>query len=134
MTGSTSVHGMSAHGPPVLLQASFPANLQLVLVLRPTGFFQRALSDLAFKFNRDDLKMKVPVSTPCPSSRVELRSGPLRHQGDSEGPAPAQQVHPSHRAAPAGAAHPPNAAQSSRILPSFILPRERPHCGGAGAS
>ena len=46
----------------VLLQASFPANLQLVLVLRPTGFFQRTLSDLAFKFNRDDFKMKVPVS------------------------------------------------------------------------
>ncbi|CAD7681076.1 unnamed protein product [Nyctereutes procyonoides] len=43
------------------IAASFPANLQLVLVLRPTGFFQRALSDLAFKFNRDDLKMKVPV-------------------------------------------------------------------------
>ncbi|XP_030889749.1 guanine nucleotide exchange factor DBS-like [Leptonychotes weddellii] len=51
----------SAHGPSVLLQASFPANLQLVLVLRPTGFFQRTLSDLAFKFNRDDFKMKVPV-------------------------------------------------------------------------
>lgn len=44
------------------LQASFPANLQLVLVLRPTGFFQRTLSDLAFRFNRDDFKMKVPVS------------------------------------------------------------------------
>ena len=46
----------------VSLQASFPANLQLVLVLRPTGFFQRTLSDLAFRFNRDDFKMKVPVS------------------------------------------------------------------------
>ncbi|XP_021563764.1 guanine nucleotide exchange factor DBS [Carlito syrichta] len=41
--------------------ASFPANLQLVLVLRPAGFFQRTLSDIAFKFNRDDFKMKVPV-------------------------------------------------------------------------
>ncbi|KAK2495670.1 hypothetical protein MC885_014263, partial [Smutsia gigantea] len=41
--------------------ASFPANLQLVLVLRPTGFFQRTLCDLAFKFNRDDFKMKVPI-------------------------------------------------------------------------
>ncbi|KAI4581646.1 hypothetical protein MJG53_010089 [Ovis ammon polii x Ovis aries] len=46
---------------PVSPQASFPANLQLVLVLRPTGFFQRTLSDLAFRFNRDDFKMKVPV-------------------------------------------------------------------------
>uniref|UniRef100_A0A8C9CTE3 MCF.2 cell line derived transforming sequence like n=1 Tax=Phocoena sinus TaxID=42100 RepID=A0A8C9CTE3_PHOSS len=43
------------------IAASFPANLQLVLVLRPTGFFQRTLSDLAFRFNRDDFKMKVPV-------------------------------------------------------------------------
>lgn len=43
------------------IAASFPANLQLVLVLRPTGFFQRALSDIAFRLNRDDFKMKVPV-------------------------------------------------------------------------
>ncbi|XP_048193609.1 LOW QUALITY PROTEIN: guanine nucleotide exchange factor DBS-like [Perognathus longimembris pacificus] len=43
------------------IAAAFPANLQLVLVLRPTGFFQRTLSDIAFKFNRDDFKMKVPV-------------------------------------------------------------------------
>uniref|UniRef100_A0A8C9IQX8 Guanine nucleotide exchange factor DBS n=1 Tax=Piliocolobus tephrosceles TaxID=591936 RepID=A0A8C9IQX8_9PRIM len=43
------------------IAASFPANLQLVLVLRPTGFFQRTLSDIAFKFNRDDFKMKVPA-------------------------------------------------------------------------
>ncbi|XP_060039714.1 guanine nucleotide exchange factor DBS isoform X2 [Erinaceus europaeus] len=43
------------------IAASFPAHLQLVLVLRPTGFFQRALSELAFKFSRDDFKMKVPV-------------------------------------------------------------------------
>ncbi|XP_054385249.2 guanine nucleotide exchange factor DBS isoform X3 [Pongo abelii] len=43
------------------IAASFPANLQLVLVLRPTGFFQRTLSDITFKFNRDDFKMKVPV-------------------------------------------------------------------------
>lgn len=44
------------------MQASFPGNLQLVLVLRPTGFFHRALSDIAFRFNKDELKMKVPVS------------------------------------------------------------------------
>ena len=46
------------------MQASFPGNLQLVLVLRPTGFFHRALSDIAFKFNKDEFKMKVPVSNP----------------------------------------------------------------------
>ncbi|XP_063248820.1 guanine nucleotide exchange factor DBS isoform X4 [Prinia subflava] len=43
------------------IAASFPGNLQLVLVLRPTGFFHRALSDLAFRFNKDELKMKVPI-------------------------------------------------------------------------
>ncbi|XP_023408975.2 guanine nucleotide exchange factor DBS isoform X1 [Loxodonta africana] len=43
------------------IAASFPANLQLVLVLRPTGFFQRTLSDIAFRFSRDDFKMKVPI-------------------------------------------------------------------------
>lgn len=52
----------NAPSPSSASQASFPANLQLVLVLRPTGFFQRTLSDIAFKFNRDDFKMKVPVS------------------------------------------------------------------------
>ncbi|KAM6146764.1 guanine nucleotide exchange factor DBS isoform 2-T2 [Phoenicopterus ruber ruber] len=43
------------------IAASFPGNLQLVLVLRPTGFFHRALSDIAFKFNKDEFKMKVPI-------------------------------------------------------------------------
>ncbi|XP_039387135.1 guanine nucleotide exchange factor DBS isoform X7 [Mauremys reevesii] len=43
------------------IAASFPGNLQLVLVLRPTGFIHRTLSDLAFKFNRDEFKMKVPI-------------------------------------------------------------------------
>ncbi|XP_029460538.1 guanine nucleotide exchange factor DBS isoform X8 [Rhinatrema bivittatum] len=43
------------------IAASFPGNLQLVLVLRPTGFLHRTLSDLAFKFNRDEFKMKVPI-------------------------------------------------------------------------
>lgn len=36
-------------------------NLQLVLVLRPSTLFQRTLSDIFFKFNRDEFKMKVPV-------------------------------------------------------------------------
>ncbi|KYO41329.1 hypothetical protein Y1Q_0006171 [Alligator mississippiensis] len=43
------------------IAASFPGNLQLVLVLRPTGFFHRTLTDLAFRFNRDEFKMKVPI-------------------------------------------------------------------------
>ncbi|XP_054880984.1 guanine nucleotide exchange factor DBS isoform X2 [Poeciliopsis prolifica] len=41
------------------IAGSFPGNLHLVLVLRPTTLFQRTLSDFLFKFNRDEFKMKV---------------------------------------------------------------------------
>lgn len=44
-------------------QGSFPGNLELVLVLRPTTLLQRTLSDIFFKFNKDEFKMKVPVCT-----------------------------------------------------------------------
>uniref|UniRef100_A0A3B3VFZ6 MCF.2 cell line derived transforming sequence like n=1 Tax=Poecilia latipinna TaxID=48699 RepID=A0A3B3VFZ6_9TELE len=44
-----------------MITGSFPGNLHLVLVLRPTALFQRTLSDFLFKFNRDEFKMKVPV-------------------------------------------------------------------------
>ncbi|XP_030284686.1 guanine nucleotide exchange factor DBS isoform X2 [Sparus aurata] len=43
------------------IAGSFPGNLQLVLVLRPTTLLQRTLSDILFKFNKDEFKMKVPV-------------------------------------------------------------------------
>ncbi|KAJ6667382.1 hypothetical protein lerEdw1_016503 [Lerista edwardsae] len=51
---------------------SFPGNLQLVLVLRPTGFFHRTLFDIAFKFHRDEYKMKLPII--MLSSLTELNS------------------------------------------------------------
>uniref|UniRef100_A0A4W3J4E6 MCF.2 cell line derived transforming sequence n=1 Tax=Callorhinchus milii TaxID=7868 RepID=A0A4W3J4E6_CALMI len=41
--------------------ASCPENLQLVLVLRPSGFFQRAISDISFRFSQDDFILKLPV-------------------------------------------------------------------------
>uniref|UniRef100_A0A3P9JDN0 Guanine nucleotide exchange factor DBS n=1 Tax=Oryzias latipes TaxID=8090 RepID=A0A3P9JDN0_ORYLA len=43
------------------IAGSFPGILHLVLVLRPTTFFQRTISDLQLRFIRDDFKMKVPV-------------------------------------------------------------------------
>uniref|UniRef100_A0A8C5P9P9 MCF.2 cell line derived transforming sequence like n=1 Tax=Leptobrachium leishanense TaxID=445787 RepID=A0A8C5P9P9_9ANUR len=43
------------------IAASFPGNLQLVILLRPTGVFQRTLSEIVFKFNKDEFKMKVPI-------------------------------------------------------------------------
>uniref|UniRef100_A0A665UY85 Mcf.2 cell line derived transforming sequence-like b n=1 Tax=Echeneis naucrates TaxID=173247 RepID=A0A665UY85_ECHNA len=53
-------------------QGSFPGNLQLVLVLRPTTFLQRTVSDILFKLNKDEFKMKVPVI--MLSSITELHS------------------------------------------------------------
>ncbi|XP_042313164.1 guanine nucleotide exchange factor DBS isoform X6 [Sceloporus undulatus] len=54
------------------IATSFPGNLQLVLVLRPTGFLHRTLFDIAFKFHRDDYKMKLPII--MLSSLAELNS------------------------------------------------------------
>lgn len=48
---------------PRLFQGAFPGNLQLVFVLRPSRFIQRAIADIGIKLYRDDFKMKVPVST-----------------------------------------------------------------------
>ena len=42
-------------------QASFPGNLHLVLVLRPTSFFQRTVTDLGFRFSQEDFMLKMPV-------------------------------------------------------------------------
>lgn len=50
-------------------QGSFPGNLHLVLVLRPTTLFQRTLSDFLFKFNKDEFKMKVRL-THCTTSSL----------------------------------------------------------------
>ncbi|XP_062302595.1 guanine nucleotide exchange factor DBS isoform X9 [Osmerus eperlanus] len=43
------------------IAGSFPGILHQVLVLRPNTLLQRTLSDIFFKFNRDEFKMKVPV-------------------------------------------------------------------------
>ncbi|KAK6298867.1 hypothetical protein J4Q44_G00303770 [Coregonus suidteri] len=41
--------------------ASFPGNLHLVLVLRPTSFFQRTVTDLCFRFSQEDFMLQMPV-------------------------------------------------------------------------
>uniref|UniRef100_A0A671QVP4 MCF.2 cell line derived transforming sequence a n=1 Tax=Sinocyclocheilus anshuiensis TaxID=1608454 RepID=A0A671QVP4_9TELE len=43
------------------IAASFPGNLYLVLVLRPTSFFQRTVTDLGFRFSQEDFMLKMPV-------------------------------------------------------------------------
>ncbi|XP_069581089.1 guanine nucleotide exchange factor DBS isoform X2 [Brachyistius frenatus] len=41
------------------IAGAFPGNLQLVLVLRPSRFFQRAIADIGIKLHKDDYKMKI---------------------------------------------------------------------------
>uniref|UniRef100_A0A673JKG2 MCF.2 cell line derived transforming sequence-like 2 n=1 Tax=Sinocyclocheilus rhinocerous TaxID=307959 RepID=A0A673JKG2_9TELE len=44
------------------IAGSFPGNLQLVLVLKPSRLLQRAIADVSMRLHRDDFKLKVPVS------------------------------------------------------------------------
>ncbi|XP_072125880.1 proto-oncogene DBL [Mobula birostris] len=43
------------------IAACCPGNLQLVLVLRPSGFLQRAISDISFRLSQDEFILKLPV-------------------------------------------------------------------------
>ncbi|XP_073772497.1 guanine nucleotide exchange factor DBS isoform X7 [Danio rerio] len=43
------------------IAGSFPGNLQLVLVLKPSRFLQRAIADVSMRLHRDDFKLKVPI-------------------------------------------------------------------------
>ncbi|XP_072254041.1 guanine nucleotide exchange factor DBS isoform X1 [Leuresthes tenuis] len=59
------------------IAGSFPANLHLVLVLRPTTLFQRTLSDLLFKFNKDEFKMKVVMLSSVTELHAYIDPGQL---------------------------------------------------------
>uniref|UniRef100_A0A3P9P341 MCF.2 cell line derived transforming sequence like n=1 Tax=Poecilia reticulata TaxID=8081 RepID=A0A3P9P341_POERE len=59
------------------IAGSFPGNLHLVLVLRPTALFQRTLSDFLFKFNRDDFKMKVVMLSTVTELHAYIDPGQL---------------------------------------------------------
>ncbi|KAG9351362.1 hypothetical protein JZ751_022610, partial [Albula glossodonta] len=41
------------------IAASFPGNLHLVLVLRPTSFLQRTATDIGFRFSQEDFMLKM---------------------------------------------------------------------------
>ncbi|KAM6143891.1 proto-oncogene DBL isoform 2-T2 [Erethizon dorsatum] len=43
------------------ISASFPGNLHLILVLRPTSFLQRTFTDFGFRFRQEDFMLKLPV-------------------------------------------------------------------------
>ncbi|XP_068165585.1 guanine nucleotide exchange factor DBS isoform X3 [Antennarius striatus] len=59
------------------LAGSFPGNLHLVLVLRPTTFLQRTLSDFLFKFNKDEFKMKVVMLSSVTELHTYIDPGQL---------------------------------------------------------
>ncbi|KAM5277114.1 putative guanine nucleotide exchange factor MCF2L2 isoform 2-T2 [Hipposideros larvatus] len=43
------------------IAVSFPGNLQLIFILRPSCFIQRTITDIGIKYYRDEFKMKVPI-------------------------------------------------------------------------
>ncbi|XP_010638813.1 proto-oncogene DBL isoform X3 [Fukomys damarensis] len=43
------------------ISASFPGNLHLILVLRPTSFLQRTFTDIGFRFSQEEFMLKLPV-------------------------------------------------------------------------
>ncbi|XP_034073172.1 guanine nucleotide exchange factor DBS isoform X3 [Gymnodraco acuticeps] len=59
------------------IAGSFPGNLYLVLVLRPTTLFQRTLSDFLFKYNRDEFKMKVVMLSSVTELHAYIDPGQL---------------------------------------------------------
>uniref|UniRef100_A0A671VD58 MCF.2 cell line derived transforming sequence like n=1 Tax=Sparus aurata TaxID=8175 RepID=A0A671VD58_SPAAU len=59
------------------VRGSFPGNLHLVLVLRPTTLLQRTLSDFLFKFNRDEFKMKVVMLSSVTELHAYIDPGQL---------------------------------------------------------
>ncbi|XP_061548649.1 guanine nucleotide exchange factor DBS isoform X1 [Phycodurus eques] len=59
------------------IAGSFPANVNLVLVLRPTTLLQRALSDFLFKFSKDEFKMKVVMLSSVTELHAYIDPGQL---------------------------------------------------------
>uniref|UniRef100_A0A3Q1HM24 Mcf.2 cell line derived transforming sequence-like a n=1 Tax=Anabas testudineus TaxID=64144 RepID=A0A3Q1HM24_ANATE len=62
------------------IAGSFPGNIHLVLVLRPTTLFQRTLSDFLFKFNRDEFKMKVVMLSSVTELHAYIDPGQLTRE------------------------------------------------------
>ncbi|XP_053742755.1 guanine nucleotide exchange factor DBS isoform X3 [Synchiropus splendidus] len=59
------------------IAGSFPRNLNLVLVLRPSTLFQRTLSDFFFKYNKDEFKMKVVMLSSVTELHAYIDPGQL---------------------------------------------------------
>ncbi|XP_072560102.1 guanine nucleotide exchange factor DBS isoform X2 [Paramormyrops kingsleyae] len=59
------------------IAGAFPGNLQLVLVLRPSRFFQRAMADIGIRLHRDDFKMKVVMLSSLSDLHIYVDKGQL---------------------------------------------------------
>ncbi|XP_029695948.1 guanine nucleotide exchange factor DBS-like isoform X5 [Takifugu rubripes] len=59
------------------IAGSFPGNLHLVLVLRPSTFLPRPLSDFFFKVNKDEFKMKVVMLSSVTELHAYIDPGQL---------------------------------------------------------
>lgn len=46
----------------IILQNYFPKHVQVMFLLQPKGFFQRAFSDMKTKFIKEELEYKVQIS------------------------------------------------------------------------
>ncbi|XP_062252327.1 guanine nucleotide exchange factor DBS isoform X5 [Platichthys flesus] len=62
------------------IAGAFPGNLQLVLVLRPTRFFQRAIADIGIKLHKDDFKMKIVMLNSLTDLQGYVEKGQLTRE------------------------------------------------------
>ncbi|XP_034439770.1 guanine nucleotide exchange factor DBS isoform X6 [Hippoglossus hippoglossus] len=62
------------------IAGAFPGNLQLVLVLRPTRFFQRAIADIGIKLHKDDFKMKIVMLNSLSDLQGYVEKGQLTRE------------------------------------------------------
>ncbi|KAM4574203.1 guanine nucleotide exchange factor DBS isoform 2-T2 [Fundulus diaphanus] len=62
------------------IAGAFPGNLQLVLVLRPSRFFQRTIADIGIKLHRDDFKMKIVMLNSLSDLHEYVDKSQLTHE------------------------------------------------------
>ncbi|XP_073681622.1 probable guanine nucleotide exchange factor MCF2L2 [Garra rufa] len=59
------------------IAGSFPGNLQLVLVLKPSRLLQRAIADVSMRLHRDDFKMKIVMLNSLSDLHAYIDKGQL---------------------------------------------------------
>ncbi|XP_029355490.1 guanine nucleotide exchange factor DBS isoform X3 [Echeneis naucrates] len=59
------------------IAGAFPGNLRLVLVLKPSKFFQRAIAEVGIKLHKDEFKMKIVMLNSLPDLYGYVDKGQL---------------------------------------------------------